>query len=57
MKKKGHHARKKDIMGQSYLIYACSGTNHARYFIGPHYILRELEAKLIKVILQKKNPR
>ena len=40
IKKIGHHARKKDLMGQTYLIYACSCTNRARYFICPHYILR-----------------
>ena len=27
----GHHARLRDVMGQSYLIYACNRTNHARY--------------------------
>ena len=38
-KKIGHRARKKDIMAQSYLSFARSGTNRARYFIGPRYIL------------------
>ena len=28
------------MMGQTYLIYACTGTNHASYLIGSLYILR-----------------
>ena len=31
MKKIGHRARKGDMMGQSYGIYAFSGTSHARF--------------------------
>ena len=27
----GHHSRLRDVMGQSYLICACTRTNHARY--------------------------
>ena len=41
-------------MGQTYLIYACSGTNRARHLISQNFILQQLEAKFIKVILKKK---
>ena len=34
IKKIGHHARKGDMMDQSYQIYACSGAYRARCFIG-----------------------
>ena len=27
----GHHSRLRDMMGQSYPIYACSRANHAHY--------------------------
>ena len=27
----GHHSRLRDVMGQSYPIYACTRANHARY--------------------------
>ena len=27
----GHHSRLRDVMGQSYLICACTRTNHTRY--------------------------
>ena len=27
----GRHSRLRDVMGQSYLICACTRTNHARY--------------------------
>ena len=27
----GHHSRLRDVMGQSYLICACTRTNHVRY--------------------------
>ena len=27
----GHHSRLRDMMGQSYLICACTRANHARY--------------------------
>ena len=34
MKKIGHRSRKRDMMDQCYPIYAaCTGANHARYFI------------------------
>ena len=37
----GHRSRLRDVMGQSYLICACTRTYHARYsVIGPSYILR-----------------
>ena len=31
MKLIGHHSRLRDVMGQSYLICACTHANHARY--------------------------
>ena len=31
IKKIGHHPRKRDMMGQSCPIYACTRANHARY--------------------------
>ena len=34
-------------MRQTYPIYACTGTNHARHFIGSLYILLQLEKSLI----------
>ena len=33
-KKIGHHACLRDMMGQTYPVYACNGTNHARHVIG-----------------------
>ena len=27
----GHHSRLRDVMGQSYPIYACARANHVRY--------------------------
>ena len=27
----GHHSRLRDVMGQSYRIFACTRANHARY--------------------------
>ena len=35
-----HHASLREMMGQTYLIYACTGSNHASYSIGSLYILR-----------------
>ena len=40
-------------MGQTYPIYACTGTNHACYFIGSWYIVLQLEARVFKVSLEK----
>ena len=31
MKMIGHHSRLRDVLGQSYPIYACTRANHARY--------------------------
>ena len=42
-----------DIRGQTYRIYACTSTNHARQFIGSRYILLQLKVKVFKVILEK----
>ena len=33
IKKIGHRACLKDVVGQTYPIYACTGANHARAFI------------------------
>ena len=33
-KKIGHCVCLRDIMGQTYPVYACNGTNHARHVIG-----------------------
>ena len=48
-----HRACLRHMMGQTYTIYACSGTNHARHFIGSRYILLQLEARVFKVTLEK----
>ena len=34
-------------MRQTYPIYACTGTNHARHLIGSLYILLQLEKNLV----------
>ena len=34
-------------MRQSYPIYACTGTNHARHLSGSLYILLQLEKNLV----------
>ena len=44
MKKKVHRAFLRNIMGQTYLIYACTGTNHTRNCIGSRW----LEARVFK---------
>ena len=41
----GHHSRLRDVMDQSYAIYACTRANPV-LFIGPRYILRWLETSL-----------
>ena len=51
LKKIGHHACIGDIMCQTYPIYACTGKNHSHYFIGPQYILLQLETRVFKVTL------
>ena len=51
-KKIGHHACIGDIMCQTYPIYACTGKNHSHYFIGPQYILLQLEARVFKRTLK-----
>ena len=51
-KKIGHHACIGDIMCQTYPIYACTGKNHSHYFIGPQYILLQLEARVFKGTLK-----
>ena len=40
------------MAGQTYPIYACTGTNHARHFIGSRYIFAA--SKIFKVTLEKK---
>ena len=39
-------------MGQTYLVYACTGTNYARHFIASRYIFLQLEAMDFKVTLE-----
>ena len=51
-KKIGHHACIGDIMCQTYPIYACTGKNHSHHFIGPQYILLQLEARVFKGTLK-----
>ena len=40
VKKMGHRASLRDMMGQSYPIYDCTGYNNVRYFIGSTYVLQ-----------------
>lgn len=37
------------MIGQSYPIYASTGVNQARHFIGSHYILKLLGAKVFNI--------
>ena len=41
-----------DVTGQTCFIYACTGTNHTRHFIGSRYILLQLEARVFKATLE-----
>ena len=52
IKEIGHLASLSDMMGQTYPIYACAGTNYARFFIPSQCILRWLEARDFKVTLE-----
>ena len=54
IKKIGHRACLGDIKGQTYPIYASTGTYHARYFISSRYILLQLETRVFKVKLDRK---
>ena len=40
-------------MGQSYPMDTCADANHARYFIGSGYILRQLNERDFKVTIEK----
>ena len=40
-------------MGQTYPIYARTGTHHARHFIGSRHTLLQMEGKVFKVTLEK----
>lgn len=53
IKKIRHPACLRDILGQTYPIYACTSTNHVRHFIGSQYILLQLEARVFKETLEK----
>ena len=53
--KVGHSTGLGDTIDQTYSSYACTGTNHARHFIGSWYILLQLEARVFKVTLEKKS--
>ena len=41
-------------MGQTYPIYACTGTNRMYHCICSQFILLQLEARVFKVTLEKK---
>ena len=47
-----HRACLRDMMGQTYSIYACVGTNLARHLIGSRCILRWLEATVFMVTVE-----
>ena len=47
-----HRACLRDMMGQTYSIYARAGTNHARHLIGSRCILRWLEATVFMVTVE-----
>ena len=49
----GHHSRLRDVMGQSYPIYACTFANHARYS-SAHVTFCGSSKQFIKVILREK---
>ena len=42
----------RDMMGQTYLICACSDTNHPLHFIGSQYVL-QLKTMVFKVTQDK----
>ena len=50
----GHHSRFRDVMGQSYPIYACTRANHAHY-LSVHVTFCGSSKQFINVILGKKN--
>ena len=50
----GHHSRLRDVMGQSYLICACSRANHARY---SRSTLHFSVARNIQTVVYKSNSR
>ena len=49
-KRKGHCACVGDVMGQTYPIYARTGTHH---FIGSRHTLLQMEGRVFKVTLEK----
>ena len=51
----GHRSCLNDMMGQTYPICVCTGTNHARHSITLRYILRYLKARAFKAKLEKKS--
>ena len=53
IRKVGHCACLGDLMGQTYPVYACTGTNQVLHFISSQYILLRLEARVLKVALVK----
>ena len=53
IKKIGHRACLGYMTGQTCPIYACTGINHARHFIGSRCILLQLEATVFEEPLEK----
>lgn len=47
-----NHVDLRDMLNQTYPIYACTGANHARYFITFRYMLRWLEARVFEVTFE-----
>ena len=48
-----HHSRLRDVMGQSYPIYACTRANHAHYSSVHVTFCGSLKHNVLKVILKK----
>ena len=48
IRKVGHCACLGDLMGQTYPVYACTGTNQLLHYISSRYILLRLEARFLK---------
>ena len=53
IKKIGHRACLGYMTGQTCPIYACTGINHERHFIGSRCILLQLEATVFEEPLEK----
>ena len=54
----GHHSPLRDMMGQSYPIYACTRANHAHYSsVHVKFSTSSIETYFVKVTLGKKRER